>query len=77
MDRREYRRRLANRPNDVRFEEVERLLGLYGWELDTIRGSHHVFKRDGKDLISIPLRRPRILAAYVRRVLDLTGEDDA
>lgn len=77
MDRREYRRRLANRPNDVRFEEVERLLGLYGWELDTIRESHHVFKRDGKDLISIPLRRPRILAVYVRRVLDLTGEDDA
>ena len=77
MDRREYRRRIANRPNDVRFEELERLLSLYGWELDTIRGSHHVFKRDGKDLISIPLRRPRILAAYVRRVLDLTGEDDA
>ncbi len=49
MDRREYRRRLATRPKDVRFEEIERLLGLYGWELATIRGSHHVFKRDGND----------------------------
>jgi len=76
VNRREFRRRLANRPHDVRFEEIEKLLNLYGWELDTIRGSHHVFRREGKGLISVPFRRPRILAAYVRRVLELTGEED-
>lgn len=77
MDRKEFRERLARRANDVRFEEIVRLLRLYGWELDTIRGSHHVFKREGRELLSIPFRRPRILAVYVRRVIDLTGEDDA
>jgi predicted RNA binding protein YcfA (HicA-like mRNA interferase family) len=76
MDRKEFRERLAQRPRDVRFEEIARLLRLYGWELATIRGSHHVFKREGKELLSIPLRRPRILQAYVRKALDLTGDDD-
>lgn len=76
MDRKEFRRRLAARVNHVRFEEVERLLRLYGWELDTIRGSHHVFKRDGTRLIAVPYRRPRILAVYVRKVLEATEEDD-
>lgn len=76
MHRREFRRRLAARINDVRFEEIERLLRLYGWELDTIRGSHHVFKRSGDRLIAVPYRRPRILAVYVRQILEATEEDD-
>lgn len=76
MNRRELWRRLSNRPADVRFEELDRLLRLYGWELDTIRGSHHVYKRDGFQLLSIPFRRPRILAVYVRKALDVTNEDE-
>lgn len=76
MNRREFRRQLANRPHDVRFEEIERLLLLYGWELATIRGSHHVYKREGDQLISIPFRRPRVLLVYVRKVLRATAKDD-
>ena len=76
LDKQEFRRRLANRPTDVRFEELQRLLVLYGWELDTIRGSHHVFKRNGREVITIPLRRPRVLFVYVKWVMELTGDDD-
>lgn len=75
MDRREYRRRLAERPNSVRFEELERLLSLYGWTLDRSRGSHFGFRR-GTAKIVIPRRRPHVLAIYVRLVLAHTGEDD-
>jgi predicted RNA binding protein YcfA (HicA-like mRNA interferase family) len=75
MDRREFRRRLAQRPNSVRFEELERLLDLYGWEPDRSRGSHFVFRR-GSEKIVIPRRRPHVLAVYVRLVLSRTGEDD-
>lgn len=76
LDRKEFRRRIAARANSVRFEELDRLLRLYGWELDTIRGSHHVFKREGTSLIVVPHRRPHVLAVYVRRVLEATMEDD-
>jgi len=75
VDRREFRRRLAERPNSVRFEELQRLLNLYGWTLDRSRGSHFGFRR-GTDKIVIPLRRPHVLSIYVRMVLEHTGEDE-
>jgi hypothetical protein len=76
MDRSEFRQRLANRPNSVRFEELESLLHLYGWELVRSRGSHRAFRRGGETLIA-PYRRPVVLAVYVKLALQKTaGEDD-
>jgi predicted RNA binding protein YcfA (HicA-like mRNA interferase family) len=76
VDRKEFRARLAARPADVRFEELDHLLRLYDWELATIRGSHHVYKRSGDRLLVIPFRRPRVLAVYVRKALDATRDDE-
>jgi predicted RNA binding protein YcfA (HicA-like mRNA interferase family) len=75
VDRTEYRRRLAQRPNAVRFEELERLLVLYGWELDRTRGSHFNFRRGSAKLV-VPFRRPSVLAVYVRDALKRTAADD-
>lgn len=75
MDRREFRRRLAERPNSVRFEELRRLRDLHGWTLDRSRGSHFGFRR-GTDKLVIPFRRPYVLSVYVRIVLEHTREDD-
>jgi predicted RNA binding protein YcfA (HicA-like mRNA interferase family) len=77
MDRQELRQRLAQRPNSVRPEELISLLEAYGWTLDRIRGSHHVFVRPGGPPLTVPSRRPHVLAVYVRRVLSMTeGEDE-
>ncbi len=76
MERREFRRRLGQRPNSVSFDELERLLHLYGWVSDRSRGSHFVFRR-GPEKLVIPLRRPHVLSVYVRKALERTGEDDA
>lgn len=75
MDRRELRRRIAARPNGVRFEELAKLLEAYGWERVRVRGSHHVFGR-GDETLVVPLRRPHVLAIYVRAALDRTGEGE-
>ena len=75
MEAQELRRRLAQRPNAVRFEELERLLLLCSWRLDRVRGSHHIFKREG-DMVVIPLKRPHVRAHYVREVLRATEEID-
>jgi predicted RNA binding protein YcfA (HicA-like mRNA interferase family) len=62
--------------NAVRFEELRRLLEAYGWELARIRGSHHVFVRDGAQL-TVPHHRPHVLPVYVRQVLALIQEPEA
>ena len=75
VDRQELRRRLAQRPNAVRFSELQQLLEAYGWRLERVRGSHHLFVRGGERLV-IPLRRPHVLPIYVRQVLSRTQEQD-
>ncbi|HZQ35056.1 MAG TPA: type II toxin-antitoxin system HicA family toxin [Dehalococcoidia bacterium] len=74
MDREELRRRLAQRPNAVRFDELRRYLELCGYTLDRSSGSHRVFWRAGHSVV-IPYRRPHVLAVYVRRVLRETRQD--
>ncbi|MBE7520454.1 MAG: type II toxin-antitoxin system HicA family toxin [Thermoflexaceae bacterium] len=74
MDRRELRRRLTERPHNVRFEEIERLLLLSGWSLERTRGSHTHYRK-GPERISVPFRRRAILATYVWDVLRRTREE--
>ena len=73
MDRRELRQRLAARPRNVRFDEVERLLLLSGWTFVHVRGSHSHYRR-GAERLSVPFRRGVILPAYVWDVLRRTKE---
>jgi len=74
MDRRELWRRLASRPKNVRFDEVERLLLLSGWTLERTRGSHKHYRK-GAERLSVPFRRGTILIPYVRDVLRRTREE--
>lgn len=62
---------LAQRPNAVRFEELQRLLELSGWTLERSRGSHHVFGKGGH-MVVIPRRTPHVKAVYVKEVVRLT-----
>jgi predicted RNA binding protein YcfA (HicA-like mRNA interferase family) len=66
-------RRLARRPSSVRFSEIQQLLEACNWRLDRIRGSHHIFVRNG-EAFTVPYRRPYILPVYVREVLRRTAE---
>jgi hypothetical protein len=73
------RRRIAQRPNAVRYEELAQLLRAYGFEERRSRRgtSHHYWVRGGVQL-SIPYRRPHVLSVYVREALAATeGEDDS
>ena len=74
MDKWELWNRLANRPNAVRFAELEALLVAFGWEFERFGKGDHVIYRRGGQRLSLPYRRSAVLASYVRQVLDLTGE---
>lgn len=64
MDRRELRRRPAQRPHAVRFSELDRLLDMYGVTLERVRGSHQIYGHEGERFI-IPYRRGKIPAPHV------------
>ena len=44
-------------PSPVRFAEVRKILEAAGYVLARISGSHHIFERDGDDLVSIPVHK--------------------
>ena len=76
MTRREkLRQRVEQAPKQVRFEDLDRLLRAYGFEVRPPRGggSHYFYTR-GRYQISVPYRRPHVLVAYVRRVLKLIDQ---
>ena len=76
MDRRELRRRVAQHPNAVSFDELRALLEAYGWSLHRIRSSHHIFHGPA-GRVTVPYRRPHVLPVYVKQVLAITeGMDD-
>ncbi len=64
-------RRPARRPHAVRFEEIDKLPRLSGWELARIEGGHHIYPSGGR-LFVVPYRRPHLLTVYVRVALKLT-----
>lgn len=55
-------------PSESNFADIRRVLEQHGWELVRIKGSHHVFKGEGRPLISIPVHKGRVKAVYVRQI---------
>jgi predicted RNA binding protein YcfA (HicA-like mRNA interferase family) len=56
MNRRELRRRLLQWPKPGEFTGIDRLLSLSGFELSGVRGSHHVYRNEAGQHISVPGR---------------------
>ncbi len=61
---------LENNPTNVRFEIPEKLLLDNGFELKSVKGSHHSFS-NGKLLIALPYHKP-MKFFYVKAVLKAT-----
>ncbi len=55
-------------PSEVRFAALKRRLEKHGWTLDRTKGSHHVFKGEGRPLVIIPVHKGKVKPVYVRQV---------
>ena len=64
-------------PSEVRFAIVRKMLEQNGWQLERISGSHHIFTKPGKALVSVPVHKQRVKSAYVRKVEKLLAEEGA
>lgn len=43
-------------PSEVRYPEVRKLLELHGWTCSRIKGSHHIFTKEGELPIRLRLK---------------------
>jgi predicted RNA binding protein YcfA (HicA-like mRNA interferase family) len=64
-------------PSPVRFAEVRELLEGAGYELVRISGSHHIFAKEGADLVSIPVHKNLVKYGYVRRIKKIIEAEEA
>jgi predicted RNA binding protein YcfA (HicA-like mRNA interferase family) len=60
--------------SEVRFGEVKALLERHGWTLRRVSGSHHIFKKEGDRMFSVPVHRGKVKPGYVREIKDHVGE---
>ncbi len=77
--RQKRRRKIAEKPKNVRFEDLRRLLEDYGFELKRTKGSHHSFigyVGETKITIVIPYKRP-LKEVYIKKVLAILDEIEA
>jgi predicted RNA binding protein YcfA (HicA-like mRNA interferase family) len=77
------RRKLRNHPKGRTRQEVETLLGHFGFVLDRVSGSHHVFVLHHGDTVHrivVPIHAQQVKTVYIRQMLEkideLFPEDD-
>lgn len=78
------RRRLRNNPKGAKFSDVETLLLSFGFYLDRVSGSHHLFRYDSEvhtESVIIPVHGNSVKTHYVKEVTELLDtlfpEDDS
>lgn len=72
--------RICNLSNDIRFDELEKVLLHYGYKMQTPRGgsSHRTFRKQGKDPITIPKHKTikRVYVENVKQVVESEVKND-
>lgn len=72
-------KRIRSLSNDLRFDELRRVLESYGYELFVPKrgGSHYTFRKRGCNPITIPKHEPikRVYVEMVRQVVESEAED--
>jgi hypothetical protein len=69
------RQRIEEGPAHVRFEDLDRLLQVYGFEVrQPGRGGSHYYYSKGRVKVTIPRRRPHVPPVYARLVLEVIDQ---
>jgi len=71
------RRKLHNNPKGRTRQEIETLLGYYGFYLDRVTGSHHVFIvqiEETNHRLVIPIHGQAVKTVYVKQVIEKLDE---
>ena len=70
--------RILNLSNDLRFDELRKVLEFYGYTMNSPRSgsSHYTFRKKGYNPITIPKHEPikKVYVEMVRKVVEETLE---
>ncbi|HTQ39156.1 MAG TPA: type II toxin-antitoxin system HicA family toxin [Pirellulales bacterium] len=61
--------------SEERFAVIQKQLERAGYQLARISGSHHIFEKPGKQLLSIPVHKGKVKPFYVRQIQRLIEEE--
>jgi predicted RNA binding protein YcfA (HicA-like mRNA interferase family) len=59
--------------NNMTAREIINKLKAYGWTLDRINGSHHVFVKTGRRPVSVPFHGNKDIGHLAKRILKEAG----
>lgn len=60
--------KIQNQPTNANYNDIKKILEYFGYELKSVRGSHHKFAK-GNETIIIPYHKP-IKEIYVTKILN-------
>ena len=66
--------KIKNNAKSVDFDDIKKVLEINGYKCINTGGSHYVFRKQGKDSITIPYNKP-IKAIYVKQVIKALEEN--
>lgn len=70
-------KKLFQSPKTVTFKELDHILRGFGFEIrQPSSGSSHYIYTKGIIQISVPFKRPFVREVYVKRVMELIGEEN-
>jgi predicted RNA binding protein YcfA (HicA-like mRNA interferase family) len=75
--RNKLRRKLQNSPKGRTAQDIETLLGYFGFLLDRVSGSHRIYVlRDGETVhrLVVPIHNNQVKTVYVKQILEKIDE---
>lgn len=67
-------KRLLDKPKDLRFEELEKIILWCGYTRERTRGSHAHYFKEGYPPLTIPIHSP-VKSYLISQVLDIMEDD--
>lgn len=65
--------RILNRPKDLRFDELEKIILNCGYTLNRIKGSHAIYTKPNYETLTIPRKYP-VKSYLIDYVLNSIGD---
>ncbi|MGH2568357.1 MAG: type II toxin-antitoxin system HicA family toxin [Bacteroidota bacterium] len=65
--------RLRNARGTVSFRDIKRVAEHFGYRLDRVPGSHHIFVAQGRNHVNIPVHQNKVKVVYVRKLFKELG----
>ena len=68
--------RIRARPSQAYFDDIEKLLGMFGWQCRNGTGSHRAFTKPGERTITVPVKDGKVKRVYLDQICERLGLDN-